>query len=169
MGIIKFRNLILGCTILCTLLVINLNSQTTPCDVSFKGGSGIYRTRLIGLHEDLLLVSDTGNYKIINVDKVSGIKFDNGNYFWTGAAIGAAVGFVGGIVLYDILSSKKKNFIIKDPTLGVTVVFAIPASLIGSLVGLAFRNIDDYDLTQMHPYAKSKEIKFIMNDHLEWR
>jgi hypothetical protein len=155
--------------LLLSVISNELIAQTKFCDIKYKNGTGLYRTRMIGLHEDLLLVTDTGNYKIINVDKIASIRFDNGNYFWAGAGIGAAVGFIGGIVLYDILTHKKKNFIIKDPTLGITVVFAIPATIIGSLVGLAFRNIDDYDLSQMHPYVKSKEIKFIMGDHQEWR
>ena len=144
-------------------------SQTTPCDLGFKDGSGMKKTRLVGIHEDLLLVADTGNYKIINVEKITTIRFDKGNYFWAGMGIGAAVGFVSGFVLYEFFSQKRKTLITNDATLGITVGFCLPGALLGSLVGLAFRNIDFYDLSDMHPYMKSKEIKYIMQDHSEWR
>lgn len=120
--------------------------------------------RLIGLHQDLLLVSDTGSYRIVNIEKVARVRFDNGTYIWTGAAIGAVIGFVGGIIYYELFGGKK-NFISRDPALGIGVVITIPSALIGGVIGNIFRNIDDYNLTKMHPYMKSKEIKFIMKDH----
>ena len=90
-------------------------SQTTPCQITYKKSGGINRTRLVGLHEDLLLVaSDTGAFKIVNIDKISHIKFDNGTYMLPGAGIGAAAGFVTGFVLYQIFGNKKdKKFIVK--------------------------------------------------------
>ncbi len=169
MIILKLKNNFCFILILLFFIVSKAGAQTTPCDLTFKDGSGMKKTRLVGLHEDLLLVSDTGNYKIINVDKISKIRFDNGNYFWTGMGIGAGVGFVSGIILYELFSAKKKTLITKDATIGITFVFTLPAALLGSLVGLAFRNVDNYDVSDMHPYMKSKEIKFIMRDHSEWR
>lgn len=147
---------------------INLFSQTMPCDINYKDGKGIYRTRMIGIHQDLLLVSDTGSYKIVNVEKIARIRFDNGTYLWTGVGIGAATGFIAGIVYYEIFS-KKKKLIAKDAALGISLVFTLPGAIIGGIVGLLFRNIDDYDLSQMHPYVKSKEIKYIMKDHSTWK
>ncbi len=145
-----------------------LFSQTIPCDISYKDGKGIYKTRMIGIHQDLLLVSDTGSYKIVNIEKISRIRFDNGTYLWTGVGIGAAVGFVGGIVYYEIFSKKKKT-VAKDAAIGISFVFTLPAAIIGGIVGLVLRNIDDYDLSNMHPYVKSKEIKYIMKDHSSWK
>lgn len=141
-------------------------SQTTPCQLNYKNGGGINNTRLIGLHEDLLLVSDTGAYKIVNIDKISHIRFDNGNYMLTGAGIGAGVGFAAGFVLYQIFGHKKnKKFITSDPTIGIIGVFTIPSAIIGGLVGLLFRNKDDYDLSKLNTFTKSKEINYIMKDH----
>ena len=146
------------------LIISDSYAQTRPCELIFKDGKGMRNARLIGLHQDLLLVSDTGSYKIINVEKVARIKFDNGTYVWTGAAIGAVIGFVGGIIYYELFGGKK-NFISRDPALGIGVVITIPSALIGGVIGNIFRNIDDYNLAKMHPYMKSKEIKFIMKDH----
>jgi hypothetical protein len=146
----------------------SLLSQTMPCDINYKDGKGIYRTRMIGIHQDLLLVSDTGSYKIVNVEKISRIRFDNGTYLWTGVGIGAVAGFVSGIVYYEIFSKKKKT-VAKDAAIGISLVFTLPAAIIGGIVGLVFRNIDDYDLSNMHPYVKSKEIKYIMRDHSTWK
>jgi hypothetical protein len=150
-------------------LSCELFSQTVPCDIIYKDGRGIYKTRMIGLHQDLLLVSDTGSYKIVNVEKISRIKFDNGTYLWTGAGVGAAVGFIGGILYYEIFGGKNRKTVAKDATLGISLVFTIPGSLIGGFVGSFFRNVDDYDLNNMHPYMKSKEIKYIMKDHSTWK
>ena len=140
--------------------------QTTPCQIDYKRGGGISNTRLIGLHEDLLLVSDTGAYKIVNIDKISHIRFDNGNYLLTGAGIGAGIGFAAGFVLYQIFGHKKnKKFITNDATLGIFAVFTLPSAIIGGLVGLLFRNKDDYDLSKLNTFIKSKEINYIMKDH----
>lgn len=146
-----------------------LPAQTMPCDLGFKDGTGMRRTRLMGLHEDLLLVMDTGRYKIINVEKIVNIRFDKGNYFWAGVGAGAAVGFVGGIVLYQLFTHKKSGLLTRDATLGISLIFVLPGAIIGSIFGLAFRNVDNYKLSDMNPYMKSKEIKYIMHEHSEWR
>jgi hypothetical protein len=169
MKILQLKNNFL---IFCCLVFLSLyhsSAQTIPCDLGFKDGTGMKKTRLVGIHEDLLLVADTGNYKIINVEKITRVRFDKGNYFWAGMGIGAATGFVGGIVLYELFSEKKKKLFTKDATLGITLVFVLPGAILGSLVGLAFRNVDNYDISNMAPYVKSKEIKFMMQDHSEWR
>lgn len=169
MKILQLKNNLLIFFCLIFLSLHYSSAQTIPCDLGFKDGSGMKRTRLVGIHEDLLLVADTGNYKIINVEKITNIRFDKGNYFWAGMGIGAAAGFVTGIVLYEFFSQKRKTLITNDATIGITLVFALPCALLGSLVGLAFRNVDYYDISDMHPYMKSKEIKYIMQDHSEWR
>lgn len=125
--------------------------------------------RLIGLHQDLLLVSDTGSYKIVNVEKIRRIKFDNGNYMYMGAAFGAVAGFVAGIVYYEIFHKKTRSFPPKDAAVGISLVFTLPGALVGGIVGQFFRNIDDYDFSNHGVYMKSKEIKFIMKDHARWR
>ena len=150
-------------------------SQTIPCDLTFKDGKVMTRTQLVGLHEDLLLVTDTGSnaglprYKIINVDKVTKMRFDNGNYFWSGMAIGGATGFITGIVLYELFSLKKKSLITKDATVGITFVFTLPAAIVGCLAGLAFRNVDNYDFTNMYPYEKIKTIAYIIRQHPKYK
>jgi hypothetical protein len=125
--------------------------------------------RLIGLHQDLLLVSDTGSYKIINVEKIKRIKFDNGNYMIMGASFGAIAGFVAGIVYYEIFHKKTRSFPPKDAAVGISLVFTLPGALVGGIAGQFFRNIDDYDFSNYGVYMKSKEIKFIMKDHSRWR
>lgn len=141
-------------------------AQTKLCQIDYKNGGGIPRTRMVGLHEDLLLVSDTGAYKIVNIDKISHIKFDNGTYLWTGAGIGAVTGFATGFVLYQIFGHKKdKKFIVNDATLGIFGVFTVPCALIGGIIGALFRNKDDYDLAKLTSFNKSKEIYYIMKDH----
>jgi hypothetical protein len=142
-----------------------LRAQTTPCDLTYKDGKGINKTRLIGLHEDLLLVSDTGKFKIINIEKIARIRFDKGTYMLTGAVVGAVVGFIAGLVYYDAFGASRKWLLIKDPTLGVSLFLTIPCAVLGSIIGLAFRNVDEYDLSKMHSIVKAKEIKFIMKDH----
>jgi hypothetical protein len=143
--------------------------QTYPCNIEYKDGKSANRTRMIGLHENLLLISDTGSYKIVNVDKIARVKFDNGTYWKTGAAYGGAIGFVGGILVYNIWGKKKIKFLPKDVTLGTMGLFTIPCALIGALIGMNFRNIDVYELSKMNTYMKSKEIKFIMKDHAQYR
>jgi hypothetical protein len=141
-------------------------SQTTPCDIKLKDGKQLHNMRMMGLNDNLLLVADTGRYKIINIDKVYGVSFVKGTYMWTGAAIGAATGFLGGIAYYSIFNgAKKNNFLPKDPTMGTIFIFTIPGAIIGALIGMLFRNIDDYDVSQLNAFTKSKELKFIMKDH----
>jgi hypothetical protein len=146
-----------------------LYSQTKPCILTYKDGSGIRNARLIGLHQDLLLVSDTGSYKIVNIEKIKNIRFNNGTYMIMGAAFGAVAGFLGGIVYYELFHNKKRTFPPKDAALGISLVFTIPGALVGGLVGNFFKDIDDYDFTDYGTYMKSKEIKFIMRDHSQWR
>ncbi len=149
----------------------NLYPQTTLCDIKLTNGKMMSKTRMVGLHDNLLLVSDTNSFKIINVEKVANVRFDIGNYMKTGAGIGAIVGFVGGLVYYEIFNGtkKKKLFFPKDPTLGTVFVFTLPCAIIGGLVGLLFRNVDDYDLSQLNSFTKSKELNFIMKDHEIYR
>jgi hypothetical protein len=146
-----------------------LYSQTKPCDLTYKDGSGIHNARLIGLHQDLLLVSDTGSYKIVNIEKIKRIRFDNGTYVYMGAAFGAVAGLIGGLVYYEIFHKKNTPFFPKDAAIGISFVFTLPGALVGGLVGNIFRDIDDYDLTDYGNYMKSKEIKFIMKEHERWR
>lgn len=144
-------------------------SQTTPCDLTYKDGKGIRNARLIGLHQDLLLVSDTGSYKIVNIEKIKRIRFDKGTYVYMGAAFGAVAGLIGGLVYYEIFHKKNTPFFPKDASIGISLVFIIPGALLGGLVGNVFRNIDEYDFTDYGVYMKSKEIRFIMKEHEKWR
>ena len=123
---------------------------------------------MYGQYQDLVLVSDTGGYKVLNVRNIKSIKFDNGTYLWSGVGIGAAVGFIGGVVLYEIMSHKKKPFLTKDASVGIGIIITIPCAIIGGIIGNFFRNIDYYDLSQMEAYPKTKEIKFIIKDHSVW-
>lgn len=144
-------------------------SQTDQCSIVYKSGTGIPRTRLIGIHQNLLLVSDTGAYKIVNTDKIARIRFDNGKYWKTGAAFGAGIGFVGGFLVYQIWGKKKIKFLPKDATLGVIGIFTVPCAIIGGLIGMAFKNIDVYELAKLNSFVKAKEIKFIMKDHAQYK
>ncbi|HWA06869.1 MAG TPA: hypothetical protein VG961_09995 [Ignavibacteria bacterium] len=145
------------------------SSQTDPCSIVYKSGTGIPKTRLIGIHQNLLLVSDTGAYKIVNTDKIARIRFDNGKYWKTGAAFGAGIGFVGGFLVYQIWGKKKIKFLPKDATLGVIGIFTVPCAVIGGLIGMAFKNIDVYELAKLNSFVKAKEIKFIMKDHAQYK
>ncbi|MGH2575753.1 MAG: hypothetical protein ACRDFC_08665 [Ignavibacteria bacterium] len=155
--------------ILLFLSGVKIYSQTFPCNIEFNKGGGVYNTRLIGQHREWLLVSDTGVYKIVDVRKIKNIKFDNGNHLWTGAGIGAAVGFIGGIVLYETFKGKKKTLFTKDATFDIGVLITVPCALIGGLLGTLFRNVDNYDLSKMNANDKVKEIKYIIRDHSMWR
>jgi len=147
-------------------IAVNLNSQTKLCDIKLTNGKTLTRTRMVGLHDNLLLVTSDSNFKIINVEKVADVKFEVGTYMWTGAAIGAVTGFVGGLVYYEIFNgTKKKSFLPKDAAVGTVLVLTLPCAVIGGIVGLLFRNVDDYDLSQLNSFTKSKELKFIMQDH----
>ena len=144
-------------------------SQTDPCSIVYKNGSGIPKTRLIGIHENLLLVSDTGAFKIVNTDKIARIRFDNGKFWKTGAAFGAGIGFVGGFLVYQIWGKKKIKFLPQDATLGVLGLFTVPCAVIGGLIGMAFKNIDVYELAKLTSFVKAKEIKFIIRDHAQFK
>jgi len=127
---------------------------------------------MVGVHEDLLLIgTDSGNFKIVNVDKIAGARFDKGTYLWTGAAIGAAVGFVAGVFYYGIKAGKlnNKSFPPKDPTMGTVLVFSLPCAVIGGFIGTLFRNIDSYDVSNLSSFYKSKELKYIMEQHEFYR
>jgi len=156
--------------LLLSVLIVSVNyTQTDPCSIVYKNSSGIPRTRLIGIHENLLLVSDTGSYKIVNTDKIARIKFDNGKYWKTGAAFGAGLGFVGGFLVYQFWGKKKIKFLPKDATLGVLGIFTVPCAIIGGLIGMNFRNIDTYELSKLNAFVKAKEIKFIIRDHAQYK
>lgn len=144
-------------------------SQTDHCSIVYKNGSGLPHTRLVGIHENLLLVSDTGAYKIVNTDKIARIRFDNGKYWKTGAAFGAGLGFVGGFLVYQFWGKKKIKFLPKDATLGVLGLFTIPCAVIGGLIGMNFKNIDEYELSKLTAFVKAKEIKYIMKDHAQFK
>lgn len=153
-----------------SVLIVSVSyPQTDPCSIVYKNSSGIPRTRLIGIHENLLLVSDTGAYKIVNTDKIARIKFDNGKYWKTGAAFGAGLGFVGGFLVYQFWGKKKIKFLPKDATLGVLGIFTVPCAIIGGLIGMNFRNIDTYELSKLNAFVKAKEIKFIIRDHAQFK
>lgn len=137
--------------------------------MNYKDGKSVRRTRMVGIHENLLLISDTGSYKIVNVDKIAKVRFDNGTFWKTGAAFGAGIGFVGGFLVYTIWGKKKIKFLPQDATLGTIVLFTIPSAIIGALIGMNFRNVDVYELSKMNTYMKSKEIKFIMKDHAQYQ
>ena len=124
---------------------------------------------MIGIHENLLLVSDTGSYKIVNTDKIARITFNNGKYWKTGAAFGAGIGFVGGFLAYQIWGRGRLKFLPKDATLGTIGLFTIPCAVIGGLIGMAFKNIDIYELAKLTNFVKAKEIKFILRDHAQYR
>lgn len=126
------------------------------------------QTKMYGQYQDLVLVSDAEGYKILNVRNIKAIRFDNGTYLWSGVGIGATVGFIGGVVLYEIMSHKKTNILTKDASVGITIIITVPCAIIGGIIGNLFRNIDYYDLSQMEAYPKTKEIKFIMKDHSVW-
>lgn len=162
------KNILLGFTGLILFYSICF-SQTDPCNIVYKNGSGIPKTRLIGIHENLLLVSDTGAYKIVNTDKLARIKFDYGKFWKAGAAYGAGIGFVGGIFVYQIWGKKKIKFLPKDPTIGVLGLFTLPCAVIGGLIGMAFKNIHLYELAKLTSFVKAKEIKFIIRDHAQFK
>lgn len=144
-------------------------AQTDPCSIVYKNNTGIPRTRLMGVHENLLLVSDTGSYKIINTDRIARIRFDNGKYWKTGAAFGAGIGFVGGFLVYQFWGKKKIKFLPKDATIGVLGLFTVPCAVIGGLIGMAFKNIDVYELAKLNSFVKAKELKYIIKDHAQWK
>jgi hypothetical protein len=151
------------------LLCCGASSQTDQCSIVYKDGKGIPRTRLVGIHENLMLVSDTGAYKIVNTDRIARIKFDNGKYWKTGAAFGAGLGFVGGFMVYTIWGKKKIKFLPRDATIGVLGLFTLPCAVIGGLIGMAFKNIDLYELSKLNSFVKSKEIKYIIKDHAQYK
>lgn len=151
------------------LFTAGVFTQTKPCELTFKDGKGMRNARLIGLHQDLLLVSDTGSYKIINVEKIRRIKFDNGNFMVMGSAFGAVAGFCAGIVYYEIFHKKTSKFPPRDAALGISLIFTLPGALIGALAGQFFRDIDDYDFQDYGVYMKSKEIKLLMKEHARFR
>lgn len=147
-----------------------LYSQTRYCDLKLKDGKTLERKRMVGLHDNFLLVADTGSYKIVNIEKIATVKFDNGKYMWTGVGIGATAGFLGGLAYYTIFNgTKKKSFLPKDAALGTVLVFTLPCAIIGGLLGLLFKNIDLYDLSKLNVFTKAKELKFIMSDHEVYR
>lgn len=148
---------------------MKLYSQSDACDLQFRDGTGMRNTRLLAVHKDLVLVTDRDAYKIVNVDKFAKIRFDNGTYIWTGIAVGAVVGFLGGYLLYDMLGSKTKRFLGKDPNIGIGLILTLPCAFIGGVVGSLYKNIDMYDIEKLNAYNKSKEIKWIMKYHSKWR
>jgi hypothetical protein len=157
-----------------TLIVIFFNftfvySQTDFCSITYKNGQGIPKTRLMGVHENLLLVTEAESYKIVNTDRIARIKFDNGKYWKTGAAFGAGVGLVSGILVYQIWGKKKIKFLPKDATIGILGVFTLPCAVIGGLIGMAFKNIDVYELSKLNAFVKAKELKFIIKDHAQYK
>lgn len=143
-------------------------SQTDPCSIEYNGGGGVPSTTLISIHENLLLISERKNFKIVNVDKIARIKFDNGTYWKTGAAIGATVGFAGGFLVYQIWGKEKIKFLPKDATFG-SILFTIPCAMIGAFIGRVFKNIDVYEMSKMNSFIKSKEIKYIIKDHAKYK
>ncbi|MCX7877847.1 MAG: hypothetical protein N2510_04300 [Ignavibacteria bacterium] len=154
--------------LLLSIYTIHLSAQTDPCSIEYKTGGGMPYTTLIGIHENLLLVSEQKNYKIINVDKIAKVRFDYGTYWKTGAAVGAAIGFVSGFWVYQIWGKEKIKFLPRDATLG-TLLFTIPSAIIGGIIGRIFKNVDIYDMSKMNSFVKSKELKYILKDHAKYK
>lgn len=159
----KFLMLLALFSLYCTL-----NAQTKPCNIQFNDGTEMNNSRILGQYKDIILVSVAENYKHIDLTKIKSITFDKGNHKWTGAAVGAAAGFITGMVLYAKYSRKDKKFILNDPAIVITMVFTFPAAIIGGLVGTFFKNRDHYDMSKMDNYKKSKELKYIRGNHYNW-
>ncbi|MCI0450466.1 MAG: hypothetical protein L0Y79_11920 [Chlorobi bacterium] len=162
-------NRIFSCFIVSIFVYSSSFAQTDPCDIKYKDGKSVIKTSMIGIHENLLLISDVGSYKIVNVEKIAQIKFDYGKHWKTGAIAGAVTGFIGGLAAYNVWGRSRLKFLPKDATLGIFLIFTIPSAIIGGLIGMAFKNIDVYELAKLNPFVKSKEIKFIMRDHATFK
>ncbi len=164
--------------LLLTLLILfpseEIRAQSNPCELTYKDGKVLPDARMVGLHEDLLLVTDAldatekGSYKLVNVNKIAKIRFDKGTFWKFGAALGAGAGFVGSFAYYSIFNGKKTG-IFKDVTLSTIVLFIIPGAAIGGFIGSLFKNIDEYDVSKMNAFMKAKELKYIMNEHSPYR
>lgn len=165
----KFRIYLIFIITLIQISYVNLFSQTYPCDIKYRDGKVQLKTQMLGLYKDLLLVTDSGYFKIVNIEKVQKVRFDNGSYMWTGAGIGAGIGFISGYFLYEFFREQSTKFLSKDATVGIFLVTTIPSAIIGGIIGSMFRNIDLYDMSEMNNFTKAKELKFILRYHSKWR
>lgn len=153
-----------------SIIIVNISiSQTRLCDIMYNNGTGIYKTRIYGQYRDMILVSDSDSYKIVDIVKIKSFRFDRGNQIWTGAAVGAGLGFILGIFMYERFNSKNSQFFIKDPAVGIPLIFTIPCAVLGGAIGTLFKVIDNYDVSKMGMYMKIKEVNYIRKEQSLWR
>jgi hypothetical protein len=156
--------------LLFTLILSNIvNSQTRVCDIHYINGTGIYKTRIYGQYRDMILVSDSNSYKIVDIVKIKSLRFDRGNHMWTGVGVGAGLGFILGIFMYERYNSKNSQFFIKDPAVGIPLIFTIPCAVLGGAIGTLFEVVDNYYLSKMGMYMKIKEVNYIRKEQSLWR
>src|SRR3990172_8515608 len=76
------------------------------------------------------------NYRI-NINDINKISFRNGTHFWSGAAVGAGIGFLCSILFWgNFTMHGTKEFSINTSVIGASIITAIPFGLIGGLFGL---------------------------------
>lgn len=116
-----------------------------------------------------VLTADPNIYRYkVNLEDISKIEIRNGSGVWTGAAVGIATGFIAGMFAGGKGgfhgSTEKFNV-----SLGILMgaIFALPAGLIGALVGSLFYKYNEYNVLNLNGSNYESLIKIFRENKIK--
>ena len=142
---------------------------TEKCNVYLSGGSLLKDVMLLYESDSTLIALKEKKARVIKIEDVRKIVFTAGSGFWKGFLIGGAVGLGSGLLLGILIASDKGSYfkIGFGGTLALGIIFALPAGLVGGVIGAIADRDESYTLPVGYSVTKAKRIKYIIKKHTE--
>ena len=113
------------------------------------------------------LRADTVKYRYnVSIQDILSVSIRSGNHFWKGAGIGAAIGFIAGVMLWGNFSMEgsSSDFSVNNAVMG-GVITALPIGLIFGLLGSLSPTYEDFIFYNKDLTAKRRDI---LNAFRKW-
>jgi len=142
---------------------------TEKCNVYLSGGSLLKDVMLLYESDSTLIALKEKKARVIKIEDVRKIVFTAGSGFWKGFLIGGAVGLGSGLLLGILIASDERSYfkIGFGGTLALGIIFALPAGLVGGVIGAIADRDESYTLPVGYSVTKAKRIKYIIKKHTE--
>ncbi len=141
---------------------IIINGPTDECDVYLRNRSLMKEVSIIKMADSTVYFAKDGVTRNIHINEINKIRFAGPSGFWTGAAVGAGISFLGWTFI-GLAFADKEHF---DEIFLVGLAGGIPCGLVGGLIGLIFEKDNAfYDLSSGNPRARLKRLRYIIGKH----